>query len=284
MKLKCIVLCLSLFAAFAISFNAYAGEKAKSKKMSNSEKAKMILNKALSNRTSYSAMEELHRSANDQRKCYKYVRYNLDGTVETRTDFVTFSNKAGKEKRRRIKIRNGNGEWSIYDNIGIHERPKNEVQVDLKGEDHTVKLKYSVKDSVLKKIPCYKVREEEINPALTDDDIKIVEYEIGKNNFFLYSTTQYSKNGKKKGSMSNCNVKFNPKFKKNLFKVPDNCKIFNVKNVDDYIRLTGLANDMQLMKDPEVGKMIKEFYLDEYGTDDVLEILSTNEGGKDEVK
>ena len=290
MKLKYPTLSLFAFAIFAASFNLSAEGKKQGINQSlfakkniptdpeiNAKLARQIFKRACANRVSHTWKSDLEPRGSIHTICYSSLRYNPDGTMYSRTDFVTYSNKTGKELRKVVKLSNGNGDWSIYDDFAINrkvERKSQEALVE-KNEPAKYKFVYKVRDSIFNKIHCYKVTVSENNPTLKENDTKVVVYEIGKSNLFIYSISRFAVNGEKKSSLLKLKVNLNPDLKDSLFEVPSDCKIFLAKTFDEYVELTKLGNDRQLMKDSSpIATLVKEAYMEKYGTTDIYQILN----------
>lgn len=264
MKLKRIVLCLCLFAVFAVSFiNASAGTKAKSKKISNSEKAQKILEKAgktMTEMKGFSAKTENVTQSGRKMISTMYQRNNPDGTIFMRME-------TGGAKNPMTFISNNKGKWYIIGNTAIKMSYMTKMQADAMANVGQLpkiqnETKYSIKNGKINDIKCFvvtsKLSEEQIKAtaeiamkAIPEDMKKMMKkmnqpidmaakipsttkHYIGKKDYFIYSTENYNKNGNKISQMTYVDVKLNVEPDEKLFQIPENMEVKIAKTVMEF--------------------------------------------------
>ena len=203
----------------------------------------------------------------------QYWKNNSDGTIFTRTE--SYLNR--KNKKRKISslfINNDKGMFHIMGNTAIkmaYVSNMNKSVMKHVNKSNMGKLNkdniggnISVKDGKLNEINCYiitvKKSKEEIDfmlnimtksmPQLGNiDDFKknipiISQYYISKENNYIYSTSQFSKNGKKISDQTYDSIIINSGLEDDLFTISDEMKIYEAKTMTDYgnIVLENLKN------------------------------------------
>jgi len=212
MKLKHVMIGLSVFAIFAVSFNIFAEEKADSKKMSNSDKAKMILEK--SEKVMAQDHTEVLRSS-DSKLLIRRKR-SEDGVLYTRYDSYDFVK--GREVLHETNLSIGARKWSLIENYALREPtmtplPKSELEKISK-----VTYTYKCKKMVVDGTQCYVVSE--IAKNIKDMPLpKLAQTIIRKKDYVRIEVRDYDKNGKMTTSMKYREIVFKPLDDK-IFEVP----------------------------------------------------------------
>ncbi len=273
MHLKRFAAGLVACAVFALCWGVLAGDDASpkdNKKLSNAEKAKMILEKAEANRVSR-VSTKLEKTEEGIEETKTWEKFNPDGTSLLKIQTTIMDPESKKVKWGCVNLVLSNDiSWTIIGDIAIKSEVKRDVPASLRISDDA---KYKLAEERYKGIPCHKITRINSSDDLNDNPIAVVEYVIGKKDFFIYSTAYYAKGGNLLVSLNYDSIKKMGKVKEDFFRVPEDCKMHIAKTPDEYAKLRALASD-KLRIQSGSDKGIKDYYEKKYGTSDIDEIIA----------
>ena len=269
MKLNSTTFCLFAFAIFAASFNLSAeGKKSADKNLTNSERAKEILDKARKSKIS-TVSTKVTRTSKETIENICWRKFNPDGTILTKLQ-VTWRNSKGKITYKSTRIVKSDGTaWQIIGDIAIKSE---ESKPPINFSKKTSKPKYKLSEINYKSIPCYKITIINDTASLNDNPIALEVFTIGKDNLFIYSTNYYTKDGNLLVSIAYESIKKMEGVGEEFFNIPSNCRIYIAKTGAEYAKLNALAGDkLRIQLGSDNG--MKKYYEKKYGTSDIDEII-----------
>ncbi len=252
---------LVVCAVFALFQVVLAGDDAslKGKELSNSEKAKMLLEKArktMKRMKGYSATMLTENLTGKSMTSKYYALNNPDGTVSMRMETAHIPPM--------VFITNSQGHWYIVGDVAIKLNYMTKMQANAManiGQLPKVQddVTYSVENGKINDVECFvvttKMSDKRIKAAadfilksLSEDMRKIVRKNkmdltanipvmtklyIGKDDLFVYSVEQYSKAGTRISRTTYKDVKLNVAPDKHLFEIPADKKVKVAKTIMD---------------------------------------------------
>jgi hypothetical protein len=188
-----------------------------------------------------------------------FVKINPDGTEWSRLESLYKIQGETSMKTRTIYLSNDEGDWEIYGDTAVKwafykPKPSNDIE---KG----ITINYDIKKSKHNEVNCYLVTERYMK---SNEIVKVKQYSVGENDYFIYLTMEYDKNGKEntKMTMNHQNVKINIPLEDSLFKVKDSMKIVIANSIDEanevYFQKTGEATVDNMKISDEQKRELKE--------------------------
>lgn len=275
MSLKSKVVAFALIGAFSLASTQLLAEgKSKTPKLSkNEKKAKAILKEM--EKVSYSYKYVINYK---NRKMIFYVKRYKDGIVKQRIETIRTNPRTGFISKHCF-IDDCVNNWDVYSNIAIKNNTLKKVQERVaknstKNNKQT-SIRYHVENTLYKGIPCYKVtckfKHKVMETKKWYPGLNILW--IGKKNFYTYCSEMYDANGKLILRSDNSNVEFLDDLSDDLFKIPDDCRIYIAETSACWRKLTAIAINAQMCEDTKNAKQAQKDFKSLYGTNDVASAL-----------
>lgn len=281
MKLKHVAVCLSVFAIFAISFSAFAEKKAKavkSKKEINSEKAKMILEKAGKARISFlrTRVKQIdNQGVKITTEQTEWNKYYQDGTYANRLEAVHFDAKNKKISDKVYLTLSDGSSWTVIDNIAIKDAFLKKNKIEKRKEEINRNIIYKVENASFQNIPCFKITMQK-----NSDHKKgmMAVYYIDKEDYFKYYSEVFLPTGKKLGTLpipKTIKKLKNSDIDDKLFTIPKTCRIIKAGSLKDASYYCRVASTIQKKRlDVKGADLMEKLLIDKYDVSNLSELLS----------